>query len=179
MNYDIYTLDITTVSKLCQGTNLYHLVRLYDDLTLAKLQSELDANAISIPHTASQYKYFTLTVTTTTYISHNSGGYLAPANSGATKYHKPITDEATITEDNHQYAILHQDYKTWYSTDRALKSLLVAAVPHIYLEELKHETLGYDNSTTLELLTHLWDIYGTIEKNILTLTLSNRCNSLL
>ena len=30
MNYDIYTLDIKTVSKLCQGTNHYHLVWLYD-----------------------------------------------------------------------------------------------------------------------------------------------------
>ena len=31
MNYDIYTLVITTVSKLCHGTNHYHLVWLYDD----------------------------------------------------------------------------------------------------------------------------------------------------
>ena len=30
MNYDIQTLDITAVSKLCQGTNRYYLVRLYD-----------------------------------------------------------------------------------------------------------------------------------------------------
>ena len=30
MNYDIKTLDITTISKLCYVTNYYHLVRLYN-----------------------------------------------------------------------------------------------------------------------------------------------------
>ena len=56
--------------------------------------------------------------------------------------------------------------------DRECKKLLLAAVPHIYREELKYKTLGYDNSTALELLTRIWYIYGTIDKDMITLNLA-------
>ena len=48
---------------------------------------------------------------------------------------------------------------------------MLAPVPHIYLEKLGHETLGYSNSTTLELSTHLWDIYGTIDRDMMPLNM--------
>ena len=37
MKYDICTLYIATVTKLCHFTNHYHLVRLYDDTSTTEL----------------------------------------------------------------------------------------------------------------------------------------------
>ena len=105
-----------------------------------------------------------ITINTNTYDSHDEEGCLSPANPCATPDHRHINGDTSITEDNRQHRILGQDYNTWHETDRALKSLLLVVVTHIYIEELEHETLVYENSTTLKLLTHLWDTYGTIDK---------------
>jgi hypothetical protein len=55
-----------------------------------------------------------------------------------------------------------QDWNTYPSTDNALKQQLLDACPHIFLETNMHTDLGVALVSTLTILTHLWDTYGSI-----------------
>jgi hypothetical protein len=43
-----------------------------------------------------------------------------------------------------------------------LRNQLIAAVPLLYIEDLLDDTIGWGNTTCLQLLDHLWETYGTI-----------------
>ena len=91
-------------------------------------------NAITISNTSSKYGNLALVVTIAIYDSHDVVGCVAPDNPGATPDYKRITDNTSITEDNRQHVILKQDYSTWHEIYRALKILLLAAVPHTFIQ---------------------------------------------
>lgn len=54
------------------------------------------------------------------------------------------------------------DFNTYRSVDNALKQLLLAACPLVFLAKLQHPNLGFARISTLAMLTHLWDTYGRI-----------------
>ena len=55
--------------------------------------------------------------------------------------------------------------------DKALRKLLLDTVPEIYLDFIKHDTLGFGRCTSLDILDHLWDIYGVIDDDQLVVNL--------
>ena len=55
-----------------------------------------------------------------------------------------------------------KNFERYYNTDNALKKLLIAAIPNMYLKAMEDNTFGFARVTTLELLTHLWANYGRI-----------------
>ena len=73
-----------------------------------------------------------------------------------------ITDE--IFEKNHHHPLIRKDHANYQTCERCLKTLLLDAIPGIFLEKQKNETLGFEDKTTLVLLTHLWDTYGEIDE---------------
>ena len=55
-------------------------------------------------------------------------------------------------------------YCEYDSTDKALKSLLIYAVDETYIRYLRDKYIGYDNITTLQMLTLLYTVYAKITK---------------
>ena len=53
-------------------------------------------------------------------------------------------------------------YRDYNSTDKALKSLLIAAVDETYISSLCDKYIGYANITTLQILTHFNTAYDKI-----------------
>ena len=53
-------------------------------------------------------------------------------------------------------------FNQYDACDRALKQLLLGAVDDIFVNLLSNSHVGYANTTTLQLLTHLYDNYGKI-----------------
>ena len=55
-------------------------------------------------------------------------------------------------------------YREYDSTDKAIKSLLISAVDETYIRYLRDKYIGYDNITTLQMLTLLYTAYAKITK---------------
>ena len=61
-------------------------------------------------------------------------------------------------------------YREYNSTEKALKSLLIAAAEETYIRSLCDKYIGYTNIITLQMLTHLYAAYtkiteGDLEEN--------------
>ena len=93
--------------------------------------------------------------------------FLAPPNSGLNTVYARSATEEELAETNCQHRLLCEDFNLYYTPERALKTLLVAAMPHLFIAELYDEALGWGTTTTLQLLTHLHTTYGGIDEDML------------
>ena len=86
----------------------------------------------------------------------------------------PLPPDSTIAvARTHAEQLYH--HQTHHSTDKALKKILLAAVPDLFISAIKHPRTGYATTTTLNILTHLWTTYGEIkpedlDQNLLTMS---------
>ena len=62
-------------------------------------------------------------------------------------------------------------YETYHTSDKSLHKLLLDAVPEIYLDVIKHDTLGFGRCTSLDILEHLCDTYNIINDDQLAANL--------
>jgi hypothetical protein len=53
-------------------------------------------------------------------------------------------------------------FAQYYDTDKALVQLIIAAKPIMYIKALSDNNYGYTDVTTLQLLTHLQTMHGTV-----------------
>ena len=131
---------------------------------LTNIQTELNSNAMSIASlTSPTYGHLVLSLTPATYAGYGANPFAAPANPGL---NPTIIDNSTyivITEANCYHLIERVHYDTYHSVDKALRKQLLEAIPSVYLESIKHDTLGLGQCTTLDILNHLWDTYGVID----------------
>jgi hypothetical protein len=59
-------------------------------------------------------------------------------------------------------------YRTYHNVDQAIKKLIIEAFDDAYLNALSDDIVGYDNCTSLQLLTHLLTYYAMIAPTELT-----------
>ena len=62
---------------------------------------------------------------------------------------------------------MREEFTLYYTLERALRTLLIAAVPHLFIADLHDVALGWGNTTTLQLLSHLHTTYGGIDDDML------------
>ena len=105
------------------------------------------------------------------YLAVDQTDFPAPTNPGLSPEHSRTASAEAIAEANRQHRLLREDFTLYWALERALKTLLVAAVPHLFIAELYDETLGWGTTTTLQLLTHLHSTYGGIDDDMLAANL--------
>jgi hypothetical protein len=59
-------------------------------------------------------------------------------------------------------------YRTYHNIDQAIKKLIIESFDDAYLNALSDEIVGYENCTSLQLLTHLLKYYAMIAPTELT-----------
>jgi hypothetical protein len=59
-------------------------------------------------------------------------------------------------------------YRTYHNVDQAIKKLILEAFDDAYLNALSNKVVGYANSTSLDILTHLLTFYAMIAPTELT-----------
>jgi hypothetical protein len=131
--------------------------------TLRKCQSQLNANASAVDTTQGTGLHGLIVLTITTddfYIltetdEDDDHPHPTPANPGNIN---PAANTAQARV--HDERLYH--YKLHTTTEKLLKKLLIASTPDIYISKLKHAVTNYATVTTLQLLTHLWETYGTV-----------------
>ena len=136
--------------------------------SLQVLQTELNSNAMSVPSTTSTgYGHLVLTVPPEEYAVVDPTDFPPPANPGLVPTYARNASAEAIAETNSQHKLEREDFSLYWQVERELRASLVIALPHLFIEALYDETLGWGNTTTLQLLTHLHSTYGGIDEDML------------
>ena len=123
---------------------------------------------MSVPSTTSTgYGHLVLTAPPPEYAIRDATLFPAPTNPGLNPVHQRNVSAEELAETNRQHRLLREYFSLYYTLERALKTLLVAAVPHLFIADLHDEALGWGNTTTLQLLTHLHTTYRGIDEDML------------
>ncbi len=128
-------------------------------------QNELNSNSYSVSSYggSGEHGHLALTQTPDEYQETAGCAFLIPVNPPMNPVHESPTPTAPqITEGNRKHLIAQTAFRTYKDTDKALRNMLIDAVPDIYLRKIKDKQIGYSNVTCLQVLTHLWDNYGVI-----------------
>jgi hypothetical protein len=75
---------------------------------------------------------------------------------------------AVIAETTRLHREATQVYSTYHNVYQAIKKLIIKSFDDTYLNALSDESMGYTNSTSLHLLTHLLTYYAIIAPTELT-----------
>jgi hypothetical protein len=75
---------------------------------------------------------------------------------------------SVIAETTRLHREATQVYRTYHNVYQAIKKLIIKSCDDTYLNALSDESMGYANSTSLQLLTHLLTYYAIIAPTELT-----------
>ena len=143
--------------------------------TLRILHQELNANAIAVPSIRGNgtLGHLALVTSAANYLLLATVPFIAPVHPGIAPVHAANATGAQITEVNRQFSADGKEHTLYINTEAALKKLILQAVPSTFTQKLRHQELGYANTTTLALLTHLDTTYGTINEEDLDRNLTD------
>jgi hypothetical protein len=132
--------------------------------TLTQLHTQLNLNAASVHSNLGngQLGLLQLTVTAAVYNTLSAIPFLAPANPGATVILPPHSTGPQINELNCQHDAAAALFSKYDATDKALKQQIVGAVDAMFLRTLRSKYVGYQNSSTQDMLDHLYSTYAKI-----------------
>jgi hypothetical protein len=128
-------------------------------------QLQLNMNAISVRSHHGNGTHWHLVLTLTPALTRNRRSTVrrsAYAPHKQDPVHVVGATAAQITEGNRIHAAARAEFNLYHDTDNALRALLIAAVPYKYIEAIVHHTLSIAQTTTVQLLTHLWSTYSKI-----------------
>jgi hypothetical protein len=133
--------------------------------SLEILQRELNDNAMSSSSTRGDglHGHLVLTMPPAAYAAMEGHiAFIIPPNPGAAAVIPDNATQAQIGALERTFTQQLRDFQSYRNTDHALKQVLIAAVPDIFIRAKRNLTFGYANVTTLDLLTHLHATYGEI-----------------
>ena len=131
---------------------------------LITIQIEINSNTMIIAFSISPIdSHLDLTITPVTYIWYSANPFPIPETLGLNPMHIDNVNPDQIREANRLHLFIHQLYNTYNTVDKAFRYLLLASIPPIYLEIIKHDTLELGHYTALIILDHILDIYGLID----------------
>jgi len=135
--------------------------------SLAELHLKLNANAASVHSNRGngQFGLIYLTLKGEVYATLSAVPFVPPDNPGQNPTVPAGSTAAQITEIRRAHKEAMDEFNTYTNTDKALKSLLIAAVDETYIRAKRHKFVGYANITTKELLEHLYTSYAQITSN--------------
>jgi hypothetical protein len=134
--------------------------------TLAEVHLKLNTNAASVQSHLGNglLGLLYLTVSPAVYNTQSAVNFTPPANPGPSPIIPANSTGPQIADIRRQHDIATALYKQYDATDKALKSLLIAAVDDTYVRSLRDKYIGYANVTTLMMLKHLYDSYARISE---------------
>ena len=112
-----------------------------------------------------------LTIMPPTYVSYVLNTFSSPINPAFNPTYQATASSDIIREANRRHIICRVHYEIYHAADKALCKLLLDAVPYVYLDAIKHDTLGFEKCISLDILDHLWDTYGIINDDQLAANL--------
>ena len=128
------------------------------------LRQELHENAMAVPSLlgGGQHGHLGILVPDAAYIALTTVAFVPPAQPTQNPVHEDGATGPRIVENTRLHAVAVREFNRYRETTNALRKCILAAVPPIYTDALRHDLYGHANTTPLDLLTHLDDTYGTV-----------------
>lgn len=132
--------------------------------TLSKLQRTLSANAAAIHSKlgTGRHGHLALTVSANTYLAETGALWRPPVNPENQPDIPRNASAEVIATIERTHKINERVWERYNNVDQALKQQLIGAVEPMYIQARAHRTFGFATVTTLELLDHLFAVYGKI-----------------
>jgi len=133
--------------------------------TLTIWQKELSGNAASVSsHLGNgQQGHLALTISEAKYLAITGNvAFVPPLNPPLQPEQAVGATGPQITEANRMHLELKQTFNTYQAVSQALRNLILAAVPPVYINSLSHDITGFGNVSALTIIPSLWKRYGTI-----------------
>ena len=141
----------------------------HNEPTFARLQclcTQIKSNAISVQsdYGNGRIGHYRLVATAYEYRakSHNGVDCVAPTNPKATLNVPGNASGPQIAKLHRKHKINILLFLVWYESDNALKVQIIAAINDCFIGTLKDNELGYSDVTDLNIINHLFSMYGTI-----------------
>jgi hypothetical protein len=111
-------------------------------------------------------KATTLTIDANDYIERTIGNkpFVPPTAPPAAPTHLTTAFDAQIAETNRQHKVQKEELILFHNADTALRNLLIAAVPPIFLADQCDPMTEFGNKTVLQLLAYLHTTFGSISE---------------
>jgi hypothetical protein len=129
--------------------------------SILEVRTALNSNATTIPSDTGIHGHLALVLTAPEYLAVAGVAYLPPVHPGPVT-HAPLATAAQIIETNRLHKSATNTFQTYHAVDHALRKLLIAATPEVYIRSIKDPLIGFGRVTTLDILTHLRTTYGEI-----------------
>ena len=131
---------------------------------IAKVHLKLNSNAASVHSNLGNgtLGILYLTLSTAVYSNLFSTNFALTVNPGAAPM---IPTGSTVPQKyDLRYAFTTSEklFTEYYCTDKALRQKLLSSVNEIFVRSLQHKYIGYGNTTTREMLNHIYSIYANI-----------------
>jgi hypothetical protein len=127
---------------------------------------ELNANAASIYSARGDglQGHLALTIDANDYVERSLSNkpFEPPTAPPAFPSHFEPASDAQIAEMNRQHKANKEEFILFHNADTALRNLLIAAAPPIFLADQRDPMAGFSNKTVLKLLTYLHTTFGSI-----------------
>jgi hypothetical protein len=132
--------------------------------TLAELNLQLNANAASVQSNLGDGRLglLFLTVSVAEYNTLSAVAFIAPVNPGAAAVISVGSTAAQIAARQCRHRDAQALFREYRATDKALKQQVIDAVNPMHIRTLRHRVTGFANTTTLQLLAHLYATYGRL-----------------
>jgi hypothetical protein len=166
------TADMPTISTLTEKPSYP---------SLRKFQDAINENAMAVSSYQTDLGHLVLVISDPQFLNvNNNTAFVPPPNPGASPTDPTATIVAgtrettataiatlpfTAAEAIRQFTQQQSDYIRYKSTNIALKNQILNSVADKYICHLKHTITRYAAITPLQLLTHLWTTYGTIDQS--------------
>ena len=142
--------------------------------SLTAFQQTIQKNTLAIESPNTEFGHLGLVLNDIAYKKLNIGESWKNPKEPPSKPTKPTalmgenTDPYEAQEAHRTWQEAKDTYTTFKYAREALKKQIINSVNDEYINTLEDDTIGYTNVTPLELLTHLWNTYGTISESELT-----------
>jgi hypothetical protein len=132
--------------------------------TIADTHLKLNANAASVFSSLGDgaHGLLALTVSVAVYNTQSAIAFVAPTNPGPQPNIPNGLTGNQIAAATRTHTENHRLWKEYLATDKALKQQLLATVHETYYRTLRNRITGFANTTTRQLLEHLYRTYGNI-----------------
>jgi hypothetical protein len=129
---------------------------------------ELNANVASIYSARGDglQGHLALTIDENDYVERSLGNkpFLPPIAPPTFLIHSETSSDAQIAETNRQHKSRKEEFILFHNANTALRNLLIAAVPPIFLADQRNPMTGLGSKTVLQLLTYLHTTFGSISE---------------
>ena len=130
--------------------------------TMTVLQTELNANAMSVPSDQTPLGHLSLVMLPTKYDILKPIESITPMNPCTCLAIAVGASVIAIGDARWAHIINKQAYDIYMAADKALK---LQALQEVFYKELNDNSVGYARVTTAEILKHLWENYGQIDND--------------